>query len=53
MWHELAISVKKKPLNSDENLGVNKEELLVTPAPVGSPRPVTSAESEAIYSVIR
>lgn len=42
----------KRSLNSDENLGVNKEKLLVTLAPVGLPRPVTSSESEAIYSVI-
>lgn len=41
----------KKKRRPDENLGVNKEELLVTPAPLGLPRPMTS-ESEAIYSVI-
>lgn len=43
---------KKRSWRPVENLGVNKEELLVTLAPPGLPLPVTCGESEAIYTEI-
>lgn len=41
-WIRHFLFKKWRSWRPDENLGVNKEELLVTPAPLGPPRPVTS-----------